>query len=48
MKTEISSAYEDFHRLWAKAIDSPNYDKKEWTTLYVKLQKIINVMPFKI
>jgi len=48
MKTQTTSAYEEFHKLWGKAIDSPNYDKKEWQSLYLKLQQIINVRPFKI
>lgn len=48
MKTQTKSAYEEFHKLWGKAKDSKDYDKKEWQSLYLKLQQIINVTPFKI
>lgn len=39
-------AYQDFHELWGKAKESDNYNKREWTRLYISLCQLIEHKPF--
>jgi hypothetical protein len=44
----INKAYEQFHKLWGIAKESPSYNKQEWQMLYLDLMSVINQKPFKL
>lgn len=44
----IEKAYNQFHKVWGLSKESPNYDKKEWLTLYLDLMSVIQTKPFKL